>query len=286
MVKRQAIPYREQPCRKAKLLLKTLQRLERPQKRLLTDILRRISIPDDSPDKRKQPLTMRIDQLPARTFIPTDRTVDKAQLIALVEGQRHILGTVSRPSFPVDLCHWILRQATSPVAIIPNDDNITVMAKRQDDKPSGRASIVNRKARFNYDIIETYEAGLVLVGSEVKSLRSGSASLTEAYVRIIAGQPCLIGANIPPYAQAGRDNHVPDRRRKLLLHAREINKLTGAVAERGFTIVPLKLYFNARGYAKLQIGLAKGKTTHDKRRQIRDRDMRRDTDREMRRYRR
>jgi len=159
------------------------------------------------------------------------------------------------------------------------------MTDNQVNKPGGQVSIVNRKARFNYDIIETYEAGLILAGSEVKSLRQGSASLNEAYVRIIRGEPYLVGANISAYDHASRDNHDPDRNRKLLLHAREIKRLMGKVTEKGFTIVPLKLYFNARGYAKVQIGLAKGKSAYDKRRQIRERDTRREMQRVMRKYR-
>jgi len=159
------------------------------------------------------------------------------------------------------------------------------MANKQGNRPLGAPSVVNKKARFNYDIIETYEAGLILVGSEVKSLRAGRISLNEAYVRIIGAEAWLVGANISHYENAGRDNHDPDRNRKLLLHKREVNRLMGKVNEKGLTIVPLKLYFNPRGYAKILIGLAKGKAVHDKRRAIKDRDMRRDVDRQVRKYR-
>ncbi len=142
-------------------------------------------------------------------------------------------------------------------------------------------TIENKKARFDYEIIETIEAGLVLTGSEVKSLREGKASIQDAYVRFIKGEPYLIKATVNPYPQANIQNHEPERKRKLLLHKREIKKLLGKVKERGFTIIPLKLYFNKRGYAKVLIGLAKGKTKHDKREQIRRRDMDRQLAREL-----
>ena len=123
----------------------------------------------------------------------------------------------------------------------------------------------NRRARFNYEIGESFEAGIALTGSEVKSLRAGKATIAESYADAKNGEIWLINANIPEYQQAGRFNHAPKRPRKLLLHEREINKLTGAVDREGMTIVPLKLYFNDRGRAKLEIALAKGKKLHDKR---------------------
>ena len=123
----------------------------------------------------------------------------------------------------------------------------------------------NRKARFNYEIGETFEAGVALTGSEVKSLRAGKATIAEAYADARGGEMWLINANIPEYMQAGRDNHAPKRPRKLLLHKRQINKLIGAVERQGFTVVPLKLYFNARGRAKIEVALARGKKLHDKR---------------------
>jgi SsrA-binding protein len=123
----------------------------------------------------------------------------------------------------------------------------------------------NRKARFNYEIGETFEAGVALTGSEVKSLRAGKATIAEAYADARGGEMWLINANIPEYSQAGRDNHAPKRPRKLLLHKRQINKLIGAVERQGFTVVPLKLYFNARGRAKIEVALARGKKLHDKR---------------------
>lgn len=123
----------------------------------------------------------------------------------------------------------------------------------------------NRKARFNYEIGETFEAGVALTGSEVKSLRAGKATIAESYADSRAGELWLINSNITEYAQAGRDNHAPKRPRKLLLHKRQINKLIGAVERQGFTVVPLKLYFNAQGRAKIEIALARGKKLHDKR---------------------
>jgi SsrA-binding protein len=123
----------------------------------------------------------------------------------------------------------------------------------------------NRKARFNYEIGETFEAGVALTGSEVKSLRAGKATIAESYADSRDGEIWLINANITEYKQAGRDNHPPKRPRKLLLHKRQINKLIGAVDRQGYTVVPLKLYFNEKGRAKVEIALARGKKLHDKR---------------------
>ena len=123
----------------------------------------------------------------------------------------------------------------------------------------------NRKARFNYEIGESFEAGVALTGSEVKSLRAGKATIAESYADSRDGELWLINSNITEYRQAGRDNHAPKRPRKLLLHKRQINKLIGAVERQGFTVVPLKLYFNEKGRAKVEIALARGKKLHDKR---------------------
>ncbi|HET9902531.1 MAG TPA: SsrA-binding protein SmpB [Xanthobacteraceae bacterium] len=123
----------------------------------------------------------------------------------------------------------------------------------------------NRRARFNYAIGETFEAGLALTGTEVKSLRQGKATISDSYAAGRDGELWLYNANIPEYLQANRFNHAPKRPRKLLLHAREIAKLTSAVEREGMTIVPLKLYFNERGRAKIELALAKGKKLHDKR---------------------
>jgi SsrA-binding protein len=123
----------------------------------------------------------------------------------------------------------------------------------------------NRKARFNYEIGETFEAGIALTGTEVKSLRTGKATIAESYADARGGELWLINANIAEYLQGGRFNHAPKRARKLLLHRGQINKLTGAVERDGMTLVPLKLYFNDKGRAKIELALAKGKKLHDKR---------------------
>jgi SsrA-binding protein len=123
----------------------------------------------------------------------------------------------------------------------------------------------NRKARFHYAIGETFEAGIALTGSEVKSLRSGKANIGESYAGSRDGEMWLYNSNISEYKQAGRFNHAPKRPRKLLLHRRQINKLIGAVEREGMTVVPLKLYFNEKGRAKIELALAKGKKLHDKR---------------------
>jgi SsrA-binding protein len=123
----------------------------------------------------------------------------------------------------------------------------------------------NRKARFNYEIGEVFEVGIALTGSEVKSLRQGKASIGESYADARGGEIWLVNANIPEYLQAGRFNHLPKRPRRLLLHKRQINKLSGAVEREGMTLVPLKLYFNEKGRAKIELALARGKKLYDKR---------------------
>jgi SsrA-binding protein len=132
-------------------------------------------------------------------------------------------------------------------------------------KTSFKVVADNRKARFNYEIGETVEAGIALTGSEVKSLRAGKATIAESYADARAGEIWLVNANIPEYLQAGRFNHAPKRPRKLLLHKRQIGKLAGAVEREGMTIVPLKLYFNDKGRAKVELAIARGKKLHDKR---------------------
>ena len=139
----------------------------------------------------------------------------------------------------------------------------------------------NRRARFNYAIDEVFEAGVALTGSEVKSLRQGKASIAESYAAADDGELWLYNSNITEYKQAGRFNHAPKRPRKLLLHKRQINKLIGAVQREGLTIIPLKLYWNDKGLAKLEIGLAKGKKNHDKREATAARDWQRDKARLM-----
>jgi SsrA-binding protein len=131
--------------------------------------------------------------------------------------------------------------------------------------PKLRVIADNRKARFNYEIGEVFEAGISLTGSEVKSLRLGRAAIAEAYADARGGDIWLVNANIPEYLQAGRFNHAPKRWRRLRLHKRQIYKLTGAVERDGMTLVPLKLYFNEKGRAKVELALARGKKLYDKR---------------------
>ncbi len=152
------------------------------------------------------------------------------------------------------------------------------MAKKTDKKKGGMISTnatvaVNKQARFNYFIEETYEAGIMLVGTEVKSLRLGHANIAEAYVGPKDGKIWIFNMNIPEYQQAGpKMQHEPQRTRQLLLHQREIDKLLGSVSRAGYTIVPVRLYFNGRGMAKIEIGLGKGKQMHDKRETEKKRD--------------
>ncbi|WOJ89752.1 SsrA-binding protein SmpB [Methylocapsa polymorpha] len=135
----------------------------------------------------------------------------------------------------------------------------------------------NRRARFNYEIGETFEAGIMLTGTEVKSLRTGKATIAESYASVDrAGELFLVNANIPEYLQANRFNHEPKRPRKLLLRAREIAKLSQATEREGMTIVPLKVYFNEKGRAKVEIALARGKKLHDKRETEKARDWNRE----------
>ena len=151
-------------------------------------------------------------------------------------------------------------------------------------KTRGRRPVAqNRKAFHNYHIDERFEAGIVLQGTEVKSLREGRASLNEAYAGEIEGELWLFNVHIPEYHAGNRFNHEPKRSRKLLLHRREMAKLLGAVHKAGYTIVPLQIYFNARGIAKVELGLARGKKVYDKRAAIKDRDWQRQKERLFRR---
>jgi SsrA-binding protein len=140
----------------------------------------------------------------------------------------------------------------------------------------------NRRARFEYFIEETFEAGIALSGTEVKSLRFGEGSIAESYAHVDNGEAWLVNANIPEFSHGNRFNHEPKRPRKLLLHEREIEKMIGAVERKGMTLIPLSIYFNSRGRAKVELALAKGKQTHDKRQTIKDRDWQRDKARLMR----
>jgi len=140
---------------------------------------------------------------------------------------------------------------------------------------------VNRKARHNYLITDTFEAGLVLTGTEIKSIRAGKVNLADAYARVEKGEAWLLNAHIAPFDQGNRYNHEPRRDRKLLLHRAEIDQLMGRAAAKGLTVVPLRLYLNNRGRAKVELGLARGKQLHDRRRDIAERQSRRDLEREL-----
>jgi len=152
------------------------------------------------------------------------------------------------------------------------------------EKKSGAAKLVadNRKARFNYELLEAFEAGIALTGTEVKSLRLGKATIGESYAGPSGNDLLLFNADIPEYLQANRFNHERKRPRKLLLHRRQINKLIGAVQRDGLTIVPTKLYFNEQGRAKIELALARGKTLGDKRETEKKRDWQREKGRLMR----
>ena len=154
------------------------------------------------------------------------------------------------------------------------------MAKKKDD---GRKIVAdNRKARFSYAIESTMEAGIVLTGSEVKSLRLGNATIAESYAFAKDGEIFLVNAYIPEYLMANRFNHEPRRQRKLLIHKREGKKLAAAVQREGLTLIPLRVYFNPKGTAKVELGVAKGKKLHDKRETEKKRDWQRDKARLMR----
>jgi SsrA-binding protein len=140
----------------------------------------------------------------------------------------------------------------------------------------------NRRARHEYEILQNFEAGIELRGSEVKSLREGRTNLAEAYAAMKDGELFLINSNIPEYREANRFNHEPKRPRKLLLHKKEINRLAAGVLKEGLTIIPLKLYFNGRGRAKVDVALARGKKLHDKRQTERERDWNREKSRLLR----
>jgi len=145
-------------------------------------------------------------------------------------------------------------------------------------EPRDRTIATNRRARHEYSILETYETGLVLRGTEVKSLRAGLVNFKDSYATVRNGEVWLLGCHINPYSHGTDSNHDPERDRKLLLHAKEISRLSGKVAERGLTLVPLKLYFKA-GRAKLELGLGRGKKLHDKRSTLREREVKREMDR-------
>ena len=145
---------------------------------------------------------------------------------------------------------------------------------------------VNKKAYGNFELVDRFEAGLELLGAEVKSLRAGQADLSGSYARIHNDECWLVGATIAQFQQSGAFQHEPARKRKLLLHKTEIRRIKTKLEQRGFTFVPLRIYFNARGKAKIELALARGKRQYDKRRTITERDQKRDVDRDMKKYRR
>ena len=147
------------------------------------------------------------------------------------------------------------------------------------DKPTRDIISANRKGRYEYEILDTFEAGIMLLGSEVKSLRHGKANIAEGYAAVDGDEVFIHGMNIPEYKWANKQNHMPKRPRKLLLHRSEINKIMGKVQEKGLTLVPLALFFNPKGLVKLEIGIGKGKKLHDKRETIKKREQMRDKQR-------
>ena len=173
-------------------------------------------------------------------------------------------------------------QTKPPLAIM---EPMTARANKDKNDEKHDPVAVNKKAYRNFELVENFEAGMELLGSEVKSLRAAAADLTGAYARVDNGQCWLVGAQIAPYRQAGTRQHEPIRKRKLLLHKAEIHRIRIKLDQRGFTLVPLRIYFNKRGMAKIEIGLARGKRQFDKRETITKRDQRRDMDRDMKRYR-
>jgi SsrA-binding protein len=152
------------------------------------------------------------------------------------------------------------------------------MAKRR--KAASGDVATNRKAGYRFELLERFEAGIELQGSEVKSLRDGRAQIADAYATVEDGEVWLRGVHIPPYAPASTQNHEPDRPRKLLLHRNEIERLIGQTAERGRTLVPTRIYFKGP-WAKVELALARGKEGRDRRRELRDREVRREIDREL-----
>ncbi|WP_419781342.1 SsrA-binding protein SmpB [Maridesulfovibrio sp.] len=156
------------------------------------------------------------------------------------------------------------------------------MAKKK-KKKSPSSIALNKQARRNYEFVETMEAGLVLKGTEVKSLRQGLVSFMDGYINFKEGEAWLVGVHIAPYDHAGYTQHEPDRQRKLLLHAREIEKLQNRVDQKGLTVIPVRLYFS-RGKIKLEIALAKGRNVHNRKEELKRRDIARDTARQLANY--
>ena len=176
-------------------------------------------------------------------------------------------------------CHYG-RQARPAALARPVEEQQIARASRT--HPAGEGTIaVNRRARHEFSIEDTSEVGLVLTGTEIKSIRAGRVSLAEAYARIEGGEAWLVGAHVAEWPGGNRYNHEPKRTRKLLLHRDEIDVLAVKTKAKGLTLVPLRLYIDERSHAKLELGLARGKQTHDRRREIAERDARREIDRDL-----
>jgi SsrA-binding protein len=155
---------------------------------------------------------------------------------------------------------------------------------KKEKAPAAKNIAVNKKAFHDYEIIEKYEAGIALLGSEVKSIREGRVSFKDSYVEIRSQEAFLVSTHIAAYSNASYNNHEPERVRKLLLHKQELKKLDRKIKTRGVTIIPLRMYFSSKGKVKLEIALAKGKRLYDKKQKIKEKDIQRDMDREMKRY--
>jgi SsrA-binding protein len=164
---------------------------------------------------------------------------------------------------------------------------IDEMSDKPRKKDAGENSVaVNKKAWHNFEIEDRFEAGMELMGSEVKSLRDGQADLSGSYARILNAECWLLGTKIAQYQQAGLLGHSPTRKRKLLLHKHEIRKIYTKLEQRGYTLVPLRIYFNSKGIAKIELALAKGKRKYDKRQAIAEREQKKDIEKRMKKYRR
>ncbi len=159
-------------------------------------------------------------------------------------------------------------------------------ANKRKDGAAEVVVTVNKKAYYNFEIEDRFEAGVELLGSEVKSLRDGQADLTGSYARIADGECWLVGTKIAQYQQTGLAGHNPTRKRKLLLHKHEIRKIYTKLEQRGYTLVPLRIYFNRKGLAKVEVALARGKRKYDKRQAITEREQKKDIEKRMKRYRR
>jgi len=189
-------------------------------------------------------------------------------------------GVNSRPTAPVVAALSVLNRDKGDPSISAKQNKPKAAAK--DDDKNERPIAQNRKARHNYEVLDTLECGIALVGSEVKSLRDGQISLEEAYGQVQQSEVWLVGCDIPEYRFAHQQNHAPKRRRKLLMHRRERKKFAALAYEKNYTLVPLKMYFK-RGRAKVLLGLCRGKKQYDKRESMKKRDMQRDMDRALRR---